>query len=87
MPAPAFVGSVGTGFTAALATSVRKALDAITREGPAVALRQKGIVWTEPTLIAEVAFRGWTGDGLLRHSSFKGIRDRADAAKVYHRTG
>ena len=28
-----------------------------------------------PSLVAEVAFSEWTGDGKLRHPSFKGLRD------------
>jgi bifunctional non-homologous end joining protein LigD len=36
----------------------------------------------EPRLPAEVAFRAWTDDGMLRHASFKGIRDDADEASI-----
>jgi len=28
-----------------------------------------------PDLVAEVQFRGWTGDQLLRHASFLGLRE------------
>lgn len=30
--------------------------------------------WVEPKLVAEVAFQGWIGDGMLRHASFVGLR-------------
>ena len=30
--------------------------------------------WVEPVLVAEVAFRGWTKDGIVRQGSFKGLR-------------
>ncbi|WP_377849073.1 hypothetical protein [Bosea sp. UC22_33] len=36
-----------------------------------------------PELIAEIALRGWTDDGKLRHASFKGLREDADEASVY----
>ena len=34
--------------------------------------------WVEPKLVAEVDLRGWTADGLLRHASFKGLREDKD---------
>lgn len=30
--------------------------------------------WVKPIIVAEIEFQEWTDDGLLRHSSFKGIR-------------
>jgi bifunctional non-homologous end joining protein LigD len=38
------------------------------------------IVWVEPTLIAEIKFRAWTGDGKLRNASYKCLRERQDNA-------
>ena len=54
-------------------------------EVPAVPLKEKRIAWVDPVLVAEVEFRGWTGDGMLRHASYKGLRERADAASVFRR--
>ena len=43
---------------------------------PAVpGIREPGTVWVRPDLIAEIEYRGWTHDKLLRHPSFKGLRD------------
>ena len=81
----AYAGSVGTGFTESIARSLRADLDAIRREKPAVASKERRIVWVDPVLIAEIEFRGWTGDGVLRHASFKGMREGADAALVFRR--
>ncbi len=37
--------------------------------------KEKGTHWVEPTLLVEVEFGGWTGDGLLRFGSYRGVRD------------
>lgn len=81
----AYVGGVGTGFTDAVACDLRRSLDALRREKPVVPLKTKRIVWVDPVLVAEVEFRGWTGDGMLRHASYKGLREGADAAGVFRR--
>ena len=45
-------------------------------------MRPVGVRWVEPKLVAEVELRGWTADGLLRHASFKGLRDDKEPAEV-----
>ncbi|MGW6421421.1 ATP dependent DNA ligase [Nocardia sp. NPDC055053] len=30
--------------------------------------------WVQPWLVGEVAFAEWTGDGRLRHPSWRGLR-------------
>lgn len=62
------VGNVGTGFKEAEMTRLRKMLDRVRwkRKQPSVPYPGKAdIVWVEPTLIAEIEFRAWTGDGKL----------------------
>jgi bifunctional non-homologous end joining protein LigD len=69
-----YVGKAGTGFTERSAQSVRERLEPLIRRKPPVAgLRKKDTVWVEPTLMARIEFRGLTEDGMLRHSSFKGL--------------
>jgi bifunctional non-homologous end joining protein LigD len=79
------VGSVGTGFTAASGTALRRQMDAVATPEPAAAMtgRHKAARWVRPELVAEIAFRAWTDDGKLRHASFKGIRDDADAGEIF----
>ncbi|MCZ7977012.1 non-homologous end-joining DNA ligase [Agrobacterium salinitolerans] len=80
------VGNVGTGFTEAEMIRLRKTLDKLRwkRKQPPVPFTEKSdIVWVEPTLIAEIEFRAWTGDRKLRHASYKGLRERQDNADVY----
>jgi bifunctional non-homologous end joining protein LigD len=38
--------------------------------------------WVEPRLLAEVAFTEITPDGLVRHPSFKGLREDKPATDV-----
>jgi bifunctional non-homologous end joining protein LigD len=79
-----YVGGVGTGFTVKTSTELRRRLMSIMIERPAVTGgAKKGRRWVEPTLKAEVAFRAWTNDGKLRHASFKGVRDDADAGQIF----
>jgi bifunctional non-homologous end joining protein LigD len=81
------VGRVGTGFTEVLAHSLWRELDARKRATPPFAAKLqadavRGVRWAEPQLVAEVELRGWTADGLLRHASFKGLRDDKDPTDV-----
>ncbi|WP_033054875.1 non-homologous end-joining DNA ligase [Sinorhizobium meliloti] len=78
-----YVGGVGTGFTHEMSTELRKLLDGIVTRTPAVSLRRKNVIFTEPRLVAEIEYRAWTDDQKLRHPSFKGVRERADDATVY----
>ncbi len=69
-----YAGAVGTGFSEAVATALRKRLDAIaTTKCPVAGLKGKGAVWVSPDLRAEIAYRGLTTAGELRHASFKGL--------------
>lgn len=38
--------------------------------------------WLRPELVAEIAFGEWTGDGILRHPSYLGLRADKDPAEV-----
>lgn len=80
-----YVGGVGTGFTNACGTALRKQMDRLTVDKPAVAIpwRKRTYCWALPGLIAETAFRGWTDDGKLRHASYKGLREDADEASIH----
>jgi bifunctional non-homologous end joining protein LigD len=75
-----YAGRVGTGFTFKQRSDLKKHLDKIARkQSPfAVAPTDRGLRethWTEPKLIAEVAFMEWTSDGSIRHPSFQGLRE------------
>jgi bifunctional non-homologous end joining protein LigD len=75
-----YAGRVGTGWSADLAASLYAELDKIKTTKPALrnalpAGADKGLVWTEPRLVCAVEYRDWTHDGLIRQSSFKGLRE------------
>ncbi|MBB3416738.1 ATP-dependent DNA ligase [Rhizobium sp. BK284] len=78
-----YVGNVGTGFNERDATRLRKDLDKLKTSRAPIAFKQRGVVWVQPTLIAEIEYRAWTDDGKLRHASYKGLRERQDNADVY----
>src|SRR6185312_16813927 len=71
-------GRVGTGFSAKVADQLKKKLDRLKRTtspltGPGS--KEKGAIWADPSLVAEIEFRSWTADRILRHASFQGLRE------------
>jgi bifunctional non-homologous end joining protein LigD len=78
-----YVGSVGTGWKRSEAVALRRRLDGMHTAKPAVKLKGKKFIFTEPSLVGEIEYRAWTKDGQLRHASFKGLREAADHAEVY----
>ncbi|MFZ1997577.1 MAG: non-homologous end-joining DNA ligase, partial [Solirubrobacteraceae bacterium] len=44
-------------------------------------------VFVEPELVADVEFREWTTEGVMRAPSFKGLRDDKDAVEVVREDG
>ena len=72
-----YVGKVGTGFDTRMLSSLAAKLAKIeTTQSPfANAPRQRGVHWVKPSLVAEVAFTERTRDGMLRHPTFRGIRE------------
>jgi bifunctional non-homologous end joining protein LigD len=82
----AYVGRVGTGFNQRTAAELVKRLSALAiatspfiGKQPAVT---RGVTWAKPELVVEVAYGGWTEEGILRHASFQGIREDKPAGDV-----
>jgi bifunctional non-homologous end joining protein LigD len=87
-PRLVFAGKVGTGFTHAQRTHLRKILapDAVAAPEVLGAPRIRAAVWVRPRLVGEVRFTEWTSDGRLRHPSFAGLRpDKAPLECVRER--
>ena len=76
-----YVGRVGSGYDDAALRSLSLQLHALrhharTVELPAhVPFAARDVTWIKPELVAEVAFRGWGKEGLLRQASFQRLRD------------
>lgn len=74
-----YAGKVGTGFDTATLRALRARLDALHEvRSPltsAQRVRERGVHWVRPALVAQVAFTEWTRDGLLRHPRYLGLRD------------
>jgi bifunctional non-homologous end joining protein LigD len=75
-----FAGRVGTGFTEAELDRLSKVLERrddspfTASDGPKP---PRESVFVEPTRVAEVEFTEWTSDGVMRHPSYKGLREEA----------
>jgi bifunctional non-homologous end joining protein LigD len=71
-----YSGKVGTGFTEQSLALLKRELEPLARDTSPFSGRQppKGTQFVEPSLVAHVEFREWTGSGTLRAPSFKGLR-------------
>jgi bifunctional non-homologous end joining protein LigD len=81
------VGRVGTGFTEAVAQDLFKTLEGMKVDSSPFADRlsadeARQVRYVSPELVAEVEYHAWTGDGHLRHASFRGLREDKPAREI-----
>jgi bifunctional non-homologous end joining protein LigD len=73
-----YAGRVGTGFTEKTLNELHAKLEPLRRDtspfGSSPKLPREAL-FVEPSLVAEIEFREWTNEGVLRAPSFKGLRE------------
>ena len=79
-----YAGKVGTGFSEAELARLQRLLDDLAIDTSPFVGRQPpaGARFVRPELVAEIEFTEWTRDGMLRHPSYKGLRDDKHAGDV-----
>jgi bifunctional non-homologous end joining protein LigD len=82
-----YAGRVGTGFTERTLAALAGRLsdlesDAPPFSNPPSGREARGVHWVRPELVCEVEFTEWTREGVLRHPSFKGLREDKISAQV-----
>ncbi|HWG73325.1 MAG TPA: non-homologous end-joining DNA ligase [Acidimicrobiales bacterium] len=79
-----YAGKVGTGFDDATLARLHAQMQRLEQQrSPFVdPVREEGVHWITPDLVAAVAFTEWTTDGRLRHPRFEGLRDDKVASEV-----
>ena len=72
-----YVGKVGTGFDeSALASLYKTFRSLVAQRSPFVELlREKGVTYLQPKLVAQISFQEWTAEMKLRQPVFLGLRD------------
>ena len=84
-----YAGKVGTGFDDRLLRSLGERLARLERDRSPFdrgRVRERGVHWVRPELVAQIGFTEWTRDGMLRHPRFKGLRTDKAAADVVRET-
>ena len=71
-----YMGKVGTGWTRTVSSQIRKQLDTVVSPKSKLTkqVRKPKATWVDPVYMADIEYRDITSEGLLRQSSFKGLK-------------
>ncbi len=80
-----YVGRVGTGFSSQTFKDLESKLKKLETSTSSFikSPHERDIRWTKPQLVAEIEFKTWTSDNLLRQASFQGLRSDKKAADIH----
>jgi bifunctional non-homologous end joining protein LigD len=84
------IGHVGGGFTANHLRDIHERLEPLTQKECPFTVKSRsptqrdvrGTTWVKPELVCEVAFSGWTEEGVMRHPVFLRLREDKAAREV-----
>jgi bifunctional non-homologous end joining protein LigD len=81
-----YAGKVGTGFDTEMLHTLGAQMRELQSNEPPFAnpgtIKERGVTWVQPELVAQIGFTEWTRDGRLRHPRFLGLRDDKAAKEV-----
>jgi bifunctional non-homologous end joining protein LigD len=73
-----YMGKVGTGWSRTVSGEIRKQLETVVSPKSKLTrpIKKPKATWVEPMFFADVEYRDITSEGLLRQSSFKGLKKK-----------
>ncbi|MBF6333505.1 non-homologous end-joining DNA ligase [Nocardia transvalensis] len=77
-----YIGNVGTGFSRSVLDDLQARLQPLQRKTAPVEANVPDAIWVAPKIVGEVSYTEWTGDGKLRHPSWRGLRPDKDSSNV-----
>jgi bifunctional non-homologous end joining protein LigD len=80
-----YIGHTGTGFDEQGLKELYKKLQKYVRESSPFEKRvlpNNPVTWVEPKLVCEIKFSNWTGDSIMRHPVYMGLREDKAASEV-----
>ncbi|CAN7343977.1 non-homologous end-joining DNA ligase [Bradyrhizobium sp. LjRoot220] len=71
-----YMGKVGTGWSRTVSSQIRKQLDSVVSPKSKLTrqVKKPKATWVDPVFFADIEYRDITSEGLLRQSSFKGLK-------------